>query len=305
MRKWSVLLLIAWLVVLSLSIFTVSSASAQVGYKPSVPQFSVKLVDSSYDVPPSSSTTVDQYNGKETITTIPGYHVSQNSIEVIIKNQLFIPYTIESTDTWQYGPNGQQFNLYYTIQVKGHFGEDWKNFDNPWDNYYFHPTVQSNSEYTVVSKPANYAIGDQLDFRVKAAIGYIYNAAYNNAPIMPPQYMIWETAERSEWSSVQIFTVSGNPVASASPTQIITFPPVISDGNSQPQTLKGIYTTPFFLFSMGALFAGVIITVVLVFLRRQIKPQITQTQRLIPTLNNYHILVFPQFMLMLGVNGEF
>ncbi|MDR2720317.1 MAG: hypothetical protein LBC03_05900, partial [Nitrososphaerota archaeon] len=56
----------------SLSVLTVAPVTAQEGFKPSVPQISsVKLVDSSYDVPPSSTTTVDQYTGKETTTTTP------------------------------------------------------------------------------------------------------------------------------------------------------------------------------------------------------------------------------------------
>ena len=86
MRNCTVLLLVVCLVVSSFSVLAVSSVSAQAGYKPSVPQISsVKIVDSSYDVPPSSTKTVDQYTGKETTNTKPGYHVNQKSIEITIK----------------------------------------------------------------------------------------------------------------------------------------------------------------------------------------------------------------------------
>jgi hypothetical protein len=146
-------------------VFTFTPVAVQAASTPSVPEFSVRLVDSSYDVPPSSTTTVDQYTGKETTTTVPGYHVDQKFLEVTIKNQPFTSYTNE---------NSKEINLYYTVLVKGHFGEDWQTFghvqhfgssthvsSSPY-------TVQSDSEYTVVTSIANYAAGYQLDFKVQA-----------------------------------------------------------------------------------------------------------------------------------------
>ena len=62
-------MLITCLAASSLSGFTVPYVSAQVGYQSSVPQFSVTFVDTSYDVPTQTRTTVDQYTGKETTTT--------------------------------------------------------------------------------------------------------------------------------------------------------------------------------------------------------------------------------------------
>jgi hypothetical protein len=76
MRKCTVFLLITCLVTSSLLVLTVTPVSAQAGYTPSVPQItSIKLVDSSYDVPSYSTTTVDQYTGKENTTIFPSYHV--------------------------------------------------------------------------------------------------------------------------------------------------------------------------------------------------------------------------------------
>jgi len=48
-------------------VLTVVSTTVQAAStKPSVPQISsIKFVDSSYDVPSSSTTTVDQYTGKK------------------------------------------------------------------------------------------------------------------------------------------------------------------------------------------------------------------------------------------------
>jgi hypothetical protein len=269
-----------FLALTSLLILTVTPINVQAASTPSVPQFSVKLVDSSYDVPPSSTTTVDQYTGKEITTTKPGYHIEQKSIEVTIKNQPFTPYVIESDDSWQYGPNGQEFNLYYMIQFKGHFGEDWKNFANTYDIYFQIVTVQSDSGYTVVSQVANYEVGSQLDFRVKAVVGYKYNAAYNNAPVIPPQWSIQQTAEQSDWSKVQTFTVPDGSSGSISPTQTATLTPypTISDDTQQSQSPdqsqppNNIFASPFFLLGVGTLFGVVLISaVVLVIHKRQLK----------------------------------
>lgn len=52
---------------------------------PSVPEFTLKYVDNSYDVPSSTTTTTDPYTGEQTITTEPGYHVANETIEVTIK----------------------------------------------------------------------------------------------------------------------------------------------------------------------------------------------------------------------------
>jgi hypothetical protein len=259
--------------------FAVVPASAQAGFKPSVPQFTVKLIDDSYDVPPVTTTVMDPYTGKETITTTPGYRVEQKAIEVTIKNQPFTPYTIESSDIWKYGQNGQQFNLYYEVQFKGHFSEDWQNFVNPYDIYFLAVIVQSDSEYTVVSQVANYEAGSQLDFRVKAIIGYTYNAAHNNAAIIPPQWSIQKTDDQSDWSGIQVFTVPDNPSASASPSQTATLPTssIASDGNDQPQYPNQIqppnstFDNSRFMLAAGVLFVSVVIAVVIIVLRRHFK----------------------------------
>ena len=84
----------------------------------SPPEFTVRLVAHPYDVPPTTTTTIDQYTGKEIVTTTPGYHVENKSIEITVTNQPFIPYT---------DAEGHLINLYYNVRFKGHFGEesDW------------------------------------------------------------------------------------------------------------------------------------------------------------------------------------
>ncbi|MCL1977392.1 MAG: hypothetical protein FWG55_04715 [Candidatus Bathyarchaeota archaeon] len=204
--------------------------------------------------------------------------MDQKSIEVTIKNQPFTPY-IGENNTWMYGPNGQEFNLYYVVHFKGHFGEDWQDFADPYNGYYYgYFTVQSNSEYTVVSRTAKLPAADsQLDFRVKAVIGYNFNDSHDS-PLVPPQWHIHQTAEQSDWSSVHAFTVPDSSSAPASPTQTATLPtPSVTSGDNQPQPPDQtqppdfMFTNPLFMLGVGALFGGVVVVVVMVVLRRRIK----------------------------------
>jgi len=278
MRNCTVLLLVVCLVVSSFSVLAVSSVSAQAGYKPSVPQISsVKIVDSSYDVPPSSTKTVDQYTGKETTNTKPGYHVNQKSIEITIKNQPFTPYTGKPPYSGDDGIE-KTFNLYYTVEVKGHFGEYWQQFGESF-------VVQSNSGHTVVSSAVvgqgtsqvnviDCAAGSRLDFRVRACIGHKYDAS--------PSIWFWDPVwtvapiEYSEWSSVKTFVMPDGALLSP-PSQTATWPPLNSDDNDQPhfpdqtQPLPSIFSNPLFMLVVGVLLGVVVAAVVMVFLRRHIK----------------------------------
>jgi hypothetical protein len=74
-RKLAALILLAILAGTSLMIF--GMASAQSILKPSVPEFTVQLIDNSYDVPVTQ--TIDHYTGE--IITHPSHHVENKSIE--------------------------------------------------------------------------------------------------------------------------------------------------------------------------------------------------------------------------------
>ena len=192
------------------SLLVVKSACAQSIPTPSVPQFSLKFVDNSYNVPATAEPTTDPYTNKTTITAIPGYHVENLTIEVTIKNQPF-PSTIDGNAT----------SLYYDVQIKPHFGEDWT------DQYPYsgpssiHFPTQSNSEYTVLSFPASYAAGDQVDFQVQAILGYIYMgwlSSSNPSVDVPVPYPYFES-QASGWSPTQTFIM---PNTSASPSTATT-----------------------------------------------------------------------------------
>ena len=164
-----------------------------------VPEFTVKLVDSSFDVPTSYS--IDPYTGENLTHT--GYHVESRSIELTIKNQLFVPYYDNSS--------GWNIRFYYNIRIKGHYSEDWIELYRASDGY----TTQSDSEYTTMSyalgentdtilgtKMITFPAGAQVDFQVEAMMGYVHRDA---TVTMAPWVF---TGEKSDWSETQTVTIS-------------------------------------------------------------------------------------------------
>lgn len=210
--------------------------------KPSVPEFTVRIVSYPYDVPPKTTTTIDQYTGEETTTTQPGYHVENKSIEIIIKNQHFTPYNLTKytvyyrdrddfshiTGSYTYDKS-KTVNFYYNIGVKGHFGDNWR----PVETKYSYsegpePNAQLDSPYTVISTGADYPDGALLDFRVQARIGYYY-------PYGPGVVILGYDfyGQESGWSNIQTLNISDSSVSvSPSPTVPSTLPS--QDSNTTP-----------------------------------------------------------------------
>jgi hypothetical protein len=179
--------------------------------KPSVPEFTVKLVAHPYDVPTTYS--IDPYTGEN--ITHPGYHVENKSIEVTIKNQPFSPYK---------DANGNYIGLYYNVSYKGHYGNDWSYYPN-YGGWYpashsdyvviaFSFGGNNQSSYTSSSQAelgANISPGGQADFRVQAIIGNV--TEINTGFIMFGSEVINYdiiTVETSDWSSTQTVTIPAN-----------------------------------------------------------------------------------------------
>jgi hypothetical protein len=239
---FAILLLIGALIAGSLG---TSQAYVEEGItKPSTPEFSVQLVSHPYDVPPKTTTTVDQYTGKETSYTQPGYRVENKTIEITIKNQPFTPYslvthTIHDKETGELYTYNQTsiITLFYNINVKGHYGSEWKTVggkasypDGPESN------VQFDSEYTVISiKTEDYPNDAVLDFRVQAAIGH-YAAYGRNAVIFGYDFY----GQESDWSSIQQLTLgtpqTPTPAPTAPPTLTPTVTPTIPPAATQTPT---------------------------------------------------------------------
>jgi hypothetical protein len=209
MRKCIVLLLVTCLLVSSLIAHTVAPVTAQLGYKPSVPQFTVKLVD--------------------------------NLIEITIKNQLFTSYTNAS---------GHRFDLYYIVEVKGHFDENWWCLIS-----YTDQLVHLRGVKTVLSLSDS----SQVDFRVKAVIAYD-DSWVDPASIYgvnrPGYYYKYADVTSSGWSSIQTIIINDNLPTSSPPSNT----PILNNPN--PSTPNQLNTDNPCLFSLAS-WVGVAVVVLL------------------------------------------
>ncbi|MGD6807983.1 MAG: hypothetical protein ACQCN4_13620 [Candidatus Bathyarchaeia archaeon] len=186
--------------------------------KPSVPQFTVKLVDSSYDIP--ATTAVDPYTGKT--VTQAGSHIESRTIKLYIKRESIEPFIVEtSTGNWTAG-------LQYNIRWKGHFQQDWHEIYTATNGY---AGGEIEGEYLVVSYEGKYSSDGldlyyqgliarfppegQVDFQVEAMVGYVSR---------DPLAIGWVfNGETSGWGDTQTLTITETaptlfPSASSSPT---------------------------------------------------------------------------------------
>ena len=234
-RKAFSLLLVVILAVSSL--IMVESAFAQSIPKPSVPEFTMKYIDNSYDVPPTYEK--DQYTGQQVITH-NGYHVDDRSLVFTIKSQPFTTYN-DSV--------GNVINLYYNFRFKGVFGDQWNYYPfeeghstrtfgglgNMGD--YFPNFSASKSGETILpialkSFSAGIPNGYPVEFQVQAQIGYITGQGVSMA--MGSSYEF--TGQSSDWSSTQTITIGETSATSSpNPTQSPTNTPSPTPTPSIPE----------------------------------------------------------------------
>ena len=213
MSNRAVLLLILILTASSLIVVKLTHASIPT---PSVPEFTLKYVDHSYDVPTTYS--IDPYTGEN--VTHAGYHVENKTIEVTIKNQLSTPYV---------EVGGERAWLFYDVRFKGHF-EDWGFYNATSFGDYQDYVLMADSEYTVISyflqenadDYSGHVTGDvpsggQIDFQVQAIAGYVTTIQGGFVP--PFGYTGYDvfTGEKSGWSNTQTITISESQTPSSSP----------------------------------------------------------------------------------------
>jgi len=220
----------------------VKPAIAQSIPTPSVPEFTLKYVDNSYDVAPKTTSSTDPYTGKVTSTTIPGYHVQNRSVEITIKNQQFTSYLNE---------NGSRVYLFYDIESKGHF-ENWTLFSSD-ASYWLKQKLSesyppgfipiSDSQHTLITYAlGNISDGGRVDFRVQAIIGYStrINTTFSGIPIgLEPgetYHYYTFTGQISDWSNTQTITIpegsvsiSSSPNPTSTPTQNPTPTPSVPE----------------------------------------------------------------------------
>jgi hypothetical protein len=199
------------------ALFMVKPIDAQTTPKPSVPVFSLKLADHSYDTPITTTTTTNPYTGEQETHTQGGYHIENKTIDIYITNQYFA----SSTES-----NGNQVNIHYYLRVKGHFGgeSDWKELYSPYslrqrEGVYYTDKIsptQSNTQYTILSIPADYPSNSQIDIQVQALEGY-FTQYYPYAGIGAYGWRF--IGESSGWSNTQTIKISDDSVTvSTSPT---------------------------------------------------------------------------------------
>ena len=246
-KKHAALLLIAMLSMSSLIV--VEMVSAQSIPRPSVPDITIRYVNSSYPV-----TTTNPYTGINETEL-----VSNDSIEISIKNQ---PFGYSNT-----------YGIYFNVRAKPHFEGNWTeiyqlenrassyNSDGNFSfaEYVSHDSpTQSNSGYTNITFPvvptelyqaSGYDIQryhtevgvseglyyaflsaipyrGQVDFQVEALVGHGAQMYVNDHPLAPYPIGHYEQANAfdiaSGWSSTQTITIGGSTSEAISPSEPTT-----------------------------------------------------------------------------------
>ncbi len=207
------LLLIAFLTMSSLVLTNFSVAADYPVFvdtsnvpRPSTPEFTVSLVDHSYETEPITSSTTNPYNNKTTTTTIQSQHIKNVTIDLTIKNQPY-PATIA----------GNTSQMFFFVRTKGHytqdFAEDLQVIPFYVADYRTFPIImQSDSDYTVISLPTeNYSVGDEIDIQVAAVLAYA--CTFTRETLPPMTEFKYIRAATSNWSVTQTFTMPNTPNA--------------------------------------------------------------------------------------------
>ncbi len=251
MSKDTALWLLGFLTTLNLLIAGANSTLAIV--TPSVPQFTISFEAHPYYVPPVYGT--DPYTGAN-ITVSPGYTVNNQSMVFTIKNQAFTPYTDE---------NGTAITLTYVIRGKGHFENNWKEFERI--------EALPGSDYTEVSygydgnNIPNIGFvpnGGQVDYQVEARIGY-YTFLHQDCVTV-------FTGQTSGWSPTTTLTIGKSQTPTPSPTmwpttfQTATPIPSPSPGG---ETQTGIGLVEIVVLVIAAFILGVGVTFLIYLLKRK------------------------------------
>ncbi|MCL2642341.1 MAG: hypothetical protein FWD52_02325 [Candidatus Bathyarchaeota archaeon] len=238
MKRLSLLLIVLMLSCGLVSVFGVAQAQS----KPAIPTFTVKLVDNSYNIPPTQTT--DPYTG--TITK-PGEHIKKIEIEITIKNQNY-PTTIM-----------------YNIRTKGHFAQEWQNrFYATTNSDYGYPE-QSKGQYTVITlHTENYPDGAKVDIQVEAMSGTISwepDGTTFGVPGGDGKRWFFDGVT-SGWSKTQTLTINKNG------NEISNQPPDNSDISSDPIQQTSFSWIELIVITAVAVIIAVVTT--LLILRKQL-----------------------------------
>jgi hypothetical protein len=198
MEKTSGILIIL-LIILAASLVSARPSAAQLNI--SIPEFTLRVVDHSYDVAPTPIASTDPYTNITTTTTVPGYHVENVTLEAVIKN------------------NGAS---HYNFRYKPHYGDQWSYFPfNPDSEggYNFYdafsvPYSASTTEYTLITVdflPQSIAENGKVDVQVQGLFGDFREVPYGHMiDVGGPTYDFYFEGQASDWSGTQTVTYNGN-----------------------------------------------------------------------------------------------
>jgi hypothetical protein len=210
--------------------------------KPSVPQFTLSYVDHSYDVPAKTTSSQDPYTGEVKTSTIPGYRVTNFTIDVTIRNQAY-PAIV----------NGNSSYMRYEVQSKGHYQEGWTGG--------YSVVADKNSEYTIFPVPASsFTVGGEVDFRVAASLGYDYRYYFGFFPYTGFAH------ESSDYSSTKTIIVGTSPPTSAPTMSTMTITPAPNETTIPTQSGNNWNLPQLDLNLIGFTLLGGVIVVLVVYL---------------------------------------
>jgi hypothetical protein len=195
--KSSAVFIILIIAISSLSLLMVKPAFAKSIPTPVVPEFAVKPVGPSFDIPPTYS-----FNSSSGLFYVnEGYHFEYSTVEVIIKNQAFTNQT--NIDY-----------LLYNVRLKPHDYPDsyWQELFNP--NLDGFP-IQTSSNFTIIPIAAEGATelqyqipaGATTDVQVKAMIGHTERGFNGNATNQIEMYPYIFVGQTSDWSTTHTVTL--------------------------------------------------------------------------------------------------
>ena len=247
MHKSAALLLVLTLALPSLSM--VNPVSSEIT-KPSTPQFTVKFENGTTYQPAIYS--IDPYTGRN-VTISPVKYGQWADILLTMTNQPFTPYQ-NSNGTW--------IQLYYCIDEKGHFSDNWQAVaplgDDPSNNGYAPQRTNYNSTGAEFMG-YNFEPNSKVDFRVQAMIGYFKDSnIYTTA--RPAQVFVGQT---SDWSATQTVTIPYNITSnssdiSATPSGSSPNSPIATAALQQPNAQTGV------LVGLGGVEIAILVLVVVV-----------------------------------------
>lgn len=226
------------------SLLIINPIHAQAISTPSVPEFTITVVDNSYDVPATTPVyRTDPYTGERTLTEEghDGYHVQNGTVDLSIHTQKFTSY---------YDNENHLLRSYIRVAYKGHFETSW-NYYLPNYGYYGNESQYLEASADGISKvqfgfghfsfiageDRSIAIppslgeisnGGRIDFKVESFIGYSNASQY--VTLWGLQTFYSYIGESSGWSDIQTVKITdGSTMGSTSPNSTSSPSPTVPE----------------------------------------------------------------------------